>query len=97
MPLRDHFQPPLRDDRPWEGFHSAWANAIVGWLNRNVLPEHYWAIAQVHVGARVEIDAATFRFHEESEASGNGVATAVWAPPQAKFSVVTPSAFRRNP
>jgi hypothetical protein len=86
MPLRDHFQPPLRDDRPWESFHSAWANAIVGWLNQNVLPEHYWAIPQVHVGARVEIDAATFRFHEESAAPGNGVATAVWAPPQAKLA-----------
>jgi len=86
MPLRDHFRPPLRDDRPWEGFHSAWANAIVGWLNRNVLPEHYWAIAQVHVGARVEIDAATFRLREESAAPGNGVATAVWEPPQAKLA-----------
>ncbi len=87
MPLRDHFHSPLRDDRPWESFHSAWANAIVGWLNQKVLPEHYWAIPQVHVGARVEIDAATFRLREESEAPGNGVATAVWAPPQAKLAV----------
>jgi len=87
MPLRDHFHPPLRDDCPWESFHSAWANAIVGWLNRNVLSEHYRAIPQVHVGARVEIDAATFRLGEESEAPGNGVATAVWAPPQAKLAV----------
>lgn len=87
MPLLDHFQPPLRDDRPWEGFHSAWANAIVGWLNRNVLPERYWAIPQVHVGARVEIDAATFRLDEESAVPGNGIATAVWAPPQAKLAV----------
>jgi hypothetical protein len=86
MPLLDHFQPPLRDDRPWESFHSAWANAIVGWLNRNVLPEHYWAIPQVHVGARVEIDAATFRFREENAAPGNGLTTAVWAPPQAKLA-----------
>jgi hypothetical protein len=87
MPLLDHFQAPLRDDCPCESFHSAWANAIVGRLNRNVLPEHYWAIPQVHVGARVEIDAATFRLREESEAPGNGVATAVWAPPQAKLAV----------
>ncbi len=87
MPLRDHFQPPLRNDCPWESFHSAWANTIVGRLNRNVLPENYRAIPQVHVGARVEIDAATFRLHEESAAPGNGVATAVWAPPQAKLAV----------
>lgn len=86
MPLLDHFQPPLRDDRPWESFHSAWANAIVGWLNQNVLPEHYRAIPQVHVGTRVEIDAVTFRLDKESEATGNGVATAVWAPPQAKLA-----------
>src|SRR5581483_6341404 len=87
MPLRDHFQPPLRNDCPWESFHSAWANTIVGRLNRNVLPENYRAIPQVHVGARVEIGAATFRLHEESAAPGNGVATAVWAPPQAKLAV----------
>jgi hypothetical protein len=86
MPLLDHFQPPLRDDCPWESFHSAWANAIVGWLNQNVLPEHYRAIPQVHIGARVEIDAATFRFGEENAAPGNGTATAVWAPPQAKLA-----------
>lgn len=86
MPLRDHFRSPLRDDRPWESFHSAWANAIVGRLNQKVLPEHYWAIPQVHVGARVEIDAATFRLGEVSVAPGDGVATAVWAPPQAKLA-----------
>ena len=86
MPLLDHFRPPLRDDCPWESFHSAWANAIVGRLNQNVLPAHYRAIPQVHVGARVEIDAATFRLREESAASGNGLATAVWSPPHAKLA-----------
>jgi hypothetical protein len=86
MPLLDHFQPPLRDDCPWESFHSAWANAIVGWLNQNVLSENYRAIPQVHVGARVEIDAATFRLREEHTAPGSGTATAVWSPPQAKLA-----------
>jgi hypothetical protein len=86
MPLLDHFQPPLRDDCPWESFHSAWANAIVSWLNQNVLPEHYRAIPQVHVGARVEFDAATFRLRKESAAPGNSRATAVWSPPQAKLA-----------
>lgn len=86
MPLRNHFQSPLREDCPWESFHSAWANAIVGWLNRNVLSENYRAIPQVHVGARVEINAATFRLREESLAPGNGLTTAVWAPPQAKLA-----------
>jgi hypothetical protein len=86
MPLLDHFQPPLRDDCPWESFHSAWANAIVGWLNQNVLSENYRAIPQVHVGARVEIDAATFRLREEHTAPSSGTATAVWSPPQAKLA-----------
>jgi len=86
MPLLDHFQSPLRVDCPWESFHSAWANAIVGWLNQKVLPENYRSIPQVHVGARVEIDAATFRLREESAAPGNGMATAVWSPPQAKLA-----------
>ena len=47
MPLRDHFQLPLRDDCPDESFHSAWANAIVGWLNKKVLPADYRAIPRV--------------------------------------------------
>jgi hypothetical protein len=86
MPLRDHFRPPLQDDCPWESFHSAWANAIVGLLNHSLLPDHYRAIPQVHVGARVEIDVATFRLHKDAIPPGNGAATAVWAPPQAKLS-----------
>jgi hypothetical protein len=86
MPLLDHAQPPLRDDCPWESFHSAWANAIVGQLNHSVLPDHCRAIPQVHVGARVEIDVATFRLLEPSAPAGNGVATTVWAPPQAKLA-----------
>jgi hypothetical protein len=40
----------------------------------------------VHVGARVEIDVATFRLRPDGSPPGNGAATAVWAPPQAKLS-----------
>ena len=36
MPLRDHFHPPLKSRRHWEGFHSAWANTIVRNLARKV-------------------------------------------------------------
>src|SRR5262245_46671819 len=86
MPLRDHFRPPLQDDCPWESFHNAWANAIVGLLNHSLLPNHYRAIPQVHVGARVEIDVATFRLRPDGTPPGNGAATAIWAPPQAKLS-----------
>jgi hypothetical protein len=87
MPLHDQFQPPLQDDCPWESFHSSWANAMVGQLNLHLLSEHYRAIPQVHIGARIEIDVATFRRREESAPPGNGAATTVWAPPEAKLAV----------
>ncbi len=64
MPLRDHFQPPLRDDCPCESFHSAWANAIVGWLNKKVLPAEYQAIPRVRAADTFEVqvrDAAQRR------------------------------------
>ncbi len=87
MPLRDHFRPPLADDCPWNSFHSAWANAMVVLLNQDLLPAHYRAIPQVHLGARVEIEVATFQTRKEGPATGNGATTAVWAPPQAKLAV----------
>jgi hypothetical protein len=84
MPLRDHFHPPLRSQRHWEGFHSAWANTLIRYLVLR-LPPRYYAEPQIHLGVQVEADVATF----ESEAAGsleggtdNGIATAVSAPPQ---------------
>jgi hypothetical protein len=56
MPLLDHFHPPLRDARHWQSFHSAWATAITGDLNRR-LPANYHAEPHAHFG--VEIDVAT--------------------------------------
>lgn len=85
MPLLDHFRPPLSDTRHWESFHARWASAITDELNGQLLPAGYYAEEQVHVGARVEIDVATF---ERESASTNetrgGTATlpvAAWAPP----------------
>jgi Protein of unknown function (DUF4058) len=85
MPLRDHFHPPLKDRVHWEGFHSAWTNTIVRHLNTRLLPPRYRSEPQVHLGALVEVDVATFE--EETgltgaEAANGGVATAVWAPPR---------------
>jgi Protein of unknown function (DUF4058) len=80
MPLRDHFRPPLSEQRPWESFHSGWINSIADALNE-ALPEGYFADAEVHAGASAEIDVATFG--EEAEAipsaapSGNGPPVAV--------------------
>lgn len=64
MPLRDHFHPPLSIDRPWDGIHSAWATNIAALLNRDHLPEDYFALPQVTVEGRVEIDVATIRGYE---------------------------------
>jgi hypothetical protein len=58
MPLLEHFQPPLSLTHPWKGFHSAWANSIATGLNE-VLPEGYYAIAEVPLGDQIEIDVAT--------------------------------------
>lgn len=88
MPLRDHFHPPLKSQRHWEGFHSAWANTILRHLIP-LLPPRYYAEPQIHLGVHVEADIATF----ESEAAaprqvgtGNGIATAVSAPPQPSWT-----------
>ena len=87
MPLHDHFHPPWSEQNPWEGFHSAWVNTMVRHLNANVLPRHFRAIPQVHLGPFVETDVATFEQDSvpdlsprPGEESGNG-GTAVWAPP----------------
>jgi hypothetical protein len=95
VPLLDHFHPPLSEERHWEGFHSKWANALVDDLNQNLLPEGYFAEPQVHAGARVEIDAATFeRKTTARSAEGGGTATLpakVWTPPAP--TLVLPAAF----
>jgi len=83
MPLRDHFRGELSDRRHWESFHSLWTAAITGRLNEKVLPENYFAEAQVKLSRRVEVDVATI--HETpstpvAETNG-GVAVQTWAPP----------------
>src|SRR5580704_3678935 len=60
MPLRDHFHPPWSEQDQWEGFHSAWVNTLVRYLNGSVLPRRFRARPQVHLGPFVEADVATF-------------------------------------
>ena len=59
MPLLDHFHAPLSLQRPWDGIHAAWANQIAVLLNDELLPEDYFAIPQIKVEGRVEVDVAT--------------------------------------
>ncbi len=81
MPLLDHFRPPLSQQRHWDSFHGAWAEAMASHLNRSLLPERFVAEARVKLGGQVEIDVGTFAdtpMVPSSEAGG----VAVWAPPR---------------
>jgi hypothetical protein len=89
MPLLDHFHPPLSDERRWEGLHGRWAHALADALNR-VLPEEYFAEAQVTVGAQLEIDVATMQTAGDS---GNGRTTATLTATVAPPDLVMPAAF----
>lgn len=40
MPLRDHFHPPLKRKRSWEGFHGQWPAMIVMELARKLPPQY---------------------------------------------------------
>jgi hypothetical protein len=93
MPLLDHFHPPLHPGRNWESFHGAWAVEMMSALNRHVLPEGYFAEAQVHIGGRVEVDLAALEQAGGAgwPASNGGVAVQSWAPPVA--TLVMPAVF----
>lgn len=97
MPLLDHFHPPLREERHWEGFHSKWANELVDDLNERLLPEGYFAEPHTHLGPRVEIDAATFTDNgagREAGATGT-LAVKTWTPaaPQLTLPAIFPDTF----
>jgi hypothetical protein len=89
MPLCDHFHSPWADHHSWEGFYSAWANTIVRHLNGSLLPPQFRAVPQVHLGARVEADVATFGQGDGGAAEQadpgdavSGLPSALWAPPE---------------
>jgi len=93
MPLRDHFRPPVDNVASWEEFHGQWPAVIVQHL-RKKLPAGYIAGPRVHSSSYVEIDVAAFETQESpwppaTDESNGGVATAVWAPPQASVAVET--------
>jgi hypothetical protein len=72
VPLLDHFHAPLSERRPWESFHTTWASALADALNQDVLPAGYIALEQVHPGAALEIDEATFTNPAASPLVGSG-------------------------
>src|SRR4051812_37995966 len=75
MPLLDHFQPPLSEERHWGSFHAAWLGSLADDLNQR-LPKGFFAEEQLHQGG-VEIDVATM---EASHHAGNGSSPADWWP-----------------
>jgi hypothetical protein len=95
VPLFNHFHPPLSERRPWESFHATWASTLADILNRDILSPGYIALEQVHAGAAVEIDVASFSEQPASaSANGGGTATAtrtVWTP--ATAPLILPATF----
>ncbi len=95
MPLFDRFHPPLSERRPWESFHTTWASTLADALNHDVLPPGYIALEQVHSGAALEIDVATFTDPAASTSDGVGgtatVPRTVWVP--AAAPLIFPAAF----
>lgn len=86
MPLLDHFHPPLRGQRRWEGFHHAWAANIAQHLNREVLPDEFFAETEISLGPSLEIDVATFEERNGRRGLESPALTAVWAPSKAILS-----------
>ncbi len=83
MPLRDHFHPPLSDQRSWEELHGAWPGTIAYRLNA-ILPPEYYSGVRVHLGTAIELDVAAFESDhpvDSGSVPNGGAATAVvWAP-----------------
>jgi hypothetical protein len=87
--LRDHFHPPLSEQRHWHAFRNAWATHLADDLNRR-LPEGWFAEPNVQFG--IEIDVATFEEARTDSAaeglSGNG--PAAWSPPNPTLTLDFP-------
>ena len=60
--LLDHFHSPLKDVRPWTGFHGMWAGKLAAEVSRR-LPDGWFAAPTVHWD--IEVDVTTFA-HAES-------------------------------
>jgi hypothetical protein len=78
MPLRDHFHPPVSNRASWEELHGAWPSTIAYRLN-TLLPPQYRCGVKIHLGTRVELDAATFELQNSSEPDAENHADAALA------------------
>ncbi|HLN28493.1 MAG TPA: hypothetical protein VK395_12195 [Gemmataceae bacterium] len=82
MPLRDHFHPPLAEQRSWEELDGAWPGSIAFRLN-SILPPNYYCGPRVHLGTAIEIDVAAFENGDPLggtyDSDGGGTAVS-WVP-----------------
>lgn len=81
QPLLDHFHAPLRDIRPWTGFHSMWATKLAVALSRT-LPDGWFAAPTVHWD--IEVDVAAFEESYRSAAHGQISAVPIEIPAPTK-------------
>lgn len=82
QPLLDHFHPPLRIRKPWEGVHVMWLATLVQSLNDGLLPKRFEAEPESHRGTRVQVDVGTYEdedWRPPAPRNGHG-GTAVAAP-----------------
>ena len=86
--LRDHFHPPLSEQRFWHSFYNAWATHIAESLTPS-LPRGWFASPNVQFG--IEIDVAAFD-EAAPEARGENAfsATASWKPQQPTMTIEFP-------
>ncbi len=85
MPLLDHFRPPLRTRRHWQGFHTTWATRIAADLNRR-LPEGWHAEPYLEIG--IEIDAAVL--DDRCEITAPDGEADPWTPPAPTLTIDFP-------
>lgn len=86
--LRDHFHPPLSEQRHWHAFHNAWATHLADDLNRR-LPTGWFAEPNVQFG--IEIDVATFEeTHADSAMLEQSNGGAAWSPPSPTMTLAFP-------
>ena len=89
MPLLDHFHPPISLRKSWGSIHHGWAFVIAQRLNGGLLPERFESESNIHHGAEIEIDLATYEEERDLPAFGaNGhgsvaTQTRTYTPPAA--------------
>jgi hypothetical protein len=93
MPLRDHFRPPVSQQRSWGEIHAQWPAVIVQQLSQ-LLPAQYSAGPRVHLGAEIEIDVATFVSEPVMATYGTidpqaELASPLWRPAEPTLTVET--------